>query len=187
MATTFDDVSLAAQGWGLRDGEAQRLSLTPRRPPPAARAAPRADVRPPDTSFIHVLQANRQLITGPGFAQMWPAILASVVPNSGHFPHLADPDRSWLRPGSGRSQRDADREAPDRGVVGGASVRGAGDQRRRQRRSASPSPIRLSATPRMSNAKPGSAVIHQACSRNWRPAAIIAPHSGVGGCGPRPR
>jgi len=31
-----------------------------------------------DTSFIHLLQANRQLITGPGFAQMWPAILTSM-------------------------------------------------------------------------------------------------------------
>ncbi len=56
-----------------------------------------------------------------------------------------------------------------------------------QRRSANPSPIRLSATPSTSNARPGKAVIHQACSRNWRPAAIMAPHSGVGGCGPRPR
>jgi hypothetical protein len=58
---------------------------------------------------------------------------------------------------------------------------------RPQRLSARPSPIRLSAMPRTSSAKPGRAVIHQAWSRNWRPAAIMAPHSGVGGCGPRPR
>ena len=31
-----------------------------------------------DSSFIHVLQANREVITGPGFAHMWPAILASM-------------------------------------------------------------------------------------------------------------
>ena len=30
-------------------------------------------------------------------------------------------------------------------------------------------------------------VIHQASSRNCRPSAIIAPHSGVGGCGPSPK
>jgi pimeloyl-ACP methyl ester carboxylesterase len=34
--------------------------------------------QPLDTSFIGLLQANRQVIEGPGFAQLWPAILASM-------------------------------------------------------------------------------------------------------------
>ena len=31
-----------------------------------------------DTSFLAILQANRAAITGPGFAQVWPGILASM-------------------------------------------------------------------------------------------------------------
>jgi pimeloyl-ACP methyl ester carboxylesterase len=31
-----------------------------------------------DTSFIRMLQANRGMVTGPGFTQLWPAILASM-------------------------------------------------------------------------------------------------------------
>jgi pimeloyl-ACP methyl ester carboxylesterase len=31
-----------------------------------------------DTTFAHMLQANREAITGPGFAQIWPAILESM-------------------------------------------------------------------------------------------------------------
>ena len=34
--------------------------------------------QPLDTSFVRVLQANRAVITGPGFSQMWPPILASM-------------------------------------------------------------------------------------------------------------
>ena len=34
--------------------------------------------QPLDTSFLHLLQANREVITGPGFSQLWPAILASM-------------------------------------------------------------------------------------------------------------
>jgi pimeloyl-ACP methyl ester carboxylesterase len=34
--------------------------------------------QPLDTSFIAQLQANREVIAGPGFAQLWPAILASM-------------------------------------------------------------------------------------------------------------
>jgi len=31
-----------------------------------------------DTSFLHMLQANKAVITGPAFAQVWPAMLASM-------------------------------------------------------------------------------------------------------------
>jgi pimeloyl-ACP methyl ester carboxylesterase len=31
-----------------------------------------------DSSFVHVLQANRELISGPGFSQLWPTILTSM-------------------------------------------------------------------------------------------------------------
>jgi len=34
--------------------------------------------QPLDTSFVRLLQANREVITGPGFSQLWPAILASM-------------------------------------------------------------------------------------------------------------
>ena len=34
--------------------------------------------QPLDMSFLRLLQANRELITGPGFSQLWPAILASM-------------------------------------------------------------------------------------------------------------
>lgn len=34
--------------------------------------------QPLDTSFLRLLQANREVITGPGFSQLWPAILASM-------------------------------------------------------------------------------------------------------------
>ena len=34
--------------------------------------------QPLDTSFIGLLQANREVTAGPGFAQLWPAILASM-------------------------------------------------------------------------------------------------------------
>jgi len=34
--------------------------------------------QPLDTSFIRLLQANREVITGPGFPQLWPQILASM-------------------------------------------------------------------------------------------------------------
>jgi pimeloyl-ACP methyl ester carboxylesterase len=34
--------------------------------------------QPFDTSFLRMLQANREVIAGPGFVQFWPAILASM-------------------------------------------------------------------------------------------------------------
>lgn len=34
--------------------------------------------QPLDTTFIDMLRANREVITGPGFARMWPSILASM-------------------------------------------------------------------------------------------------------------
>jgi pimeloyl-ACP methyl ester carboxylesterase len=34
--------------------------------------------QPLETSFLRLLQANREVITGPGFSQLWPAILASM-------------------------------------------------------------------------------------------------------------
>jgi pimeloyl-ACP methyl ester carboxylesterase len=34
--------------------------------------------QPLDASFLRLLQANREVITGPGFSQLWPAILASM-------------------------------------------------------------------------------------------------------------
>jgi pimeloyl-ACP methyl ester carboxylesterase len=34
--------------------------------------------QPLDTSFVRLLQANHAVITGPGFSQMWPPILASM-------------------------------------------------------------------------------------------------------------
>src|SRR5215213_10160626 len=44
--------------------------------------------QPLDTSFLRLLQANREVITGPGFSQLWPAILASmridVLPETAH-------------------------------------------------------------------------------------------------------
>jgi pimeloyl-ACP methyl ester carboxylesterase len=44
--------------------------------------------QPLDTSFIGLLQANREMVAGPGFAQLWPAILASM--------HIEDlPERAW--------------------------------------------------------------------------------------------
>ena len=36
-------------------------------------------------------------------------------------------------------------------------------------------------------ASPGAAAYHQASGRNSRDSAIVRPHSGVGGGGPRPR
>src|SRR5438552_16204449 len=36
-------------------------------------------------------------------------------------------------------------------------------------------------------ASPGAAAYHQAAGRNSRDSAIVRPHSGVGGGGPRPR
>ena len=35
--------------------------------------------------------------------------------------------------------------------------------------------------------RPGKSAIHQAVPRKLRPSERITPHSGVGGCGPRPR
>jgi pimeloyl-ACP methyl ester carboxylesterase len=48
--------------------------------------------QPLDTSFIRVLQANREVVTGPGFAQLWPAILASM-----HIEVLPQPAQQLLR------------------------------------------------------------------------------------------
>ncbi|MEO8898089.1 MAG: alpha/beta hydrolase [Candidatus Dormibacter sp.] len=31
-----------------------------------------------DTAFVHMLQANREAVTGPGFSTMWPALLSSM-------------------------------------------------------------------------------------------------------------
>jgi pimeloyl-ACP methyl ester carboxylesterase len=31
-----------------------------------------------DTAFVHMLQANRDAVTGPGFSKMWPALLSSM-------------------------------------------------------------------------------------------------------------
>ena len=36
-------------------------------------------------------------------------------------------------------------------------------------------------------AKPGNVAIHHASLMKSRPSASIAPHSGVGGCAPKPR
>ena len=53
--------------------------------------------------------------------------------------------------------------------------------------SARPSPRNASPTPVRMIARPGKTGTHHASSRNGRASAMIAPHSGVGGCGPRPR
>jgi pimeloyl-ACP methyl ester carboxylesterase len=44
-----------------------------------------------DTSFIGMLQANREVVVGPGFAQLWPAILASM-----HIEVLPQPAQQLL-------------------------------------------------------------------------------------------
>ncbi len=31
-----------------------------------------------DTAFVHMLQANREAVVGPGFSRMWPALLSSM-------------------------------------------------------------------------------------------------------------
>src|SRR6185437_731843 len=50
-----------------------------------------------------------------------------------------------------------------------------------------PSPSRLKARLTTAMAMPGIAATHHWSSIYLRPAAIIAPHSGAGGCAPRPR
>jgi pimeloyl-ACP methyl ester carboxylesterase len=44
-----------------------------------------------DTSFIRMLQANREVLTGPGFAQLWPPILTSM-----HIEVLPEPAQQLL-------------------------------------------------------------------------------------------
>src|SRR5579872_5417487 len=50
-----------------------------------------------------------------------------------------------------------------------------------------PSPTRLNAIPTTVIARPGKVGSHHAVITYSRESAIIAPHSGVGGCTPRPR
>ncbi len=52
---------------------------------------------------------------------------------------------------------------------------------------ASPSPSRLKPITTRKIASPGAVAYHQASGRNSRLSAIVRPHSGVGGGGPRPR
>ncbi len=72
----------------------------------------------------------------------------------------------------------------------GAACRGTAGQLRRifgSRASRKPSPARLMATAVTRIARPGKVTI-QGCERmNSRESASIEPHSGVGGCAPRPR
>src|SRR5690606_29810185 len=67
------------------------------------------------------------------------------------------------------------------------------DQRRHQRfsfgsrASRNPSPARLKARTVIRMASPGKVTTHQALCTNSRALASMLPHSGVGGCAPRPR
>src|SRR4029079_44404 len=58
---------------------------------------------------------------------------------------------------------------------------------RGSRKSRSPSPKRLKPMTTMKIAMPGAVAYHHASGRNSRDAAIMRPHSGVGGGAPRPR
>src|SRR6185295_2085188 len=50
-----------------------------------------------------------------------------------------------------------------------------------------PSPTRLMARTVMRMARPGNVTTHHARRMNSRAVASMVPHSGVGGCAPRPR
>src|SRR5215211_5411609 len=56
-----------------------------------------------------------------------------------------------------------------------------------RKRSATPSPRRLSPIPVKTMASPGNVTIHHCWARYVFPSVIICPHSGSGGCTPRPR
>src|SRR6202008_5007537 len=75
---------------------------------------------------------------------------------------------------------EADTQILDDKVVGHDWDRGSSTSR-------SPSPSKLNARLVIRMATPGTVDSHQASVRWLRPVESIAPHSGIGGCAPRPR
>ena len=58
---------------------------------------------------------------------------------------------------------------------------------RGSRTSRSPSPKKLNARLTTKIARPGNVETHHCSNKYWRPSDTMAPHSGDGGCAPKPR
>src|SRR5262249_455645 len=114
--------------------------------------------------------------------------------------HDGPPGRGFARPALAHASQAlaAEREAGVGHGGDGAVVAGIGDPEVAHGEqgirhdlasptSRSPSPRRLKPRLTMKMASPGMVATHHWSSSTWRPEETIAPHSGAGGCAPRPR
>src|SRR5690606_34312383 len=114
-----------------------------------------------------------------------PAGLRLARPRLAHYAQPLAPEKEryathGLQPAGAAGNGHAEILHLQQGFAHWPPLRGSSASRR-------PSPSRLKPRLTMRMAKPGIAATHHWSRMKRRPEAIIAPHSGSGGCAPRPR